>query len=224
LFGHDKKKPLEPFTVKDFNITVTGLTCTKDANFDLKGNPTRPTFTLSSKKRTSPEIKYTTISPLSTPLAVPGCPIKILLINFFITLKILFMKRVMKNKNMMIIAVIAMLTLGTATVVSATPLNDEPVEIKYLGSVKNQPIFQLNLSTGNEKAEYIVTIKDEFGVELYSERIKGGNVTRKYRIDTDEVSLSGISFEVLNKQTAETSVYKVNSTTRTLQDVSIAKS
>jgi len=134
------------------------------------------------------------------------------------------MKRVMKNKNMMIIAVIAMLTLGTATVVSATPLNDEPVEIKYLGSVKNQPIFQLNLSTGNEKAEYIVTIKDEFGVELYSERIKGGNVTRKYRIDTDEVSLSGISFEVLNKQTAETSVYKVNSTTRTLQDVSIAKS
>lgn len=101
--------------------------------------------------------------------------------------------------------------------------SDNTVELKYIGNENNQPLFQLNLNN-KEADEFIVTLKDLSGHVIYSEEVKGIQVSRKYRLNTDEIEVSsGIRFEVTSKNTNTKTVYAVNTTSRVVEDVVISK-
>jgi len=100
--------------------------------------------------------------------------------------------------------------------------SDNPVELKYIGKVNNQPQFQLNLNN-NETDEFVITLKDLSGGVLYSEVVKGKQISRKYRLNTDEIGVSEIRFEVRSKRNNTTFVYVVSSTSRVVEDVVISK-
>ena len=65
--------------------------------------------------------------------------------------------------------------------------SDDPIEFKFIGKIKNRPVFQLNLNN-NEAEEYLISIKDENYDLLYSEKVKAKdpNFSRKYALDIDE--------------------------------------
>jgi len=115
-----------------------------------------------------------------------------------------------------------MLTFSVASVESfADNKSDNPVELKYLGSVNSQPVFLLNLNN-NESDEFVVTLKDRAGNVLYSETLKGKLVSKKYRLDTDD-SASEIRFEVSSKKDNTKTVYTVVRNTHVVEDVAINK-
>ena len=119
-----------------------------------------------------------------------------------------------------IIAIAFMLTFSVASVESfADNKSDNPVELKYLGNVDNQPVFLLSLHN-NDADEFIVTLKDQSGNVLYSEEVKGKQISRKYRLNTDEVA-SEIRVEVSRKKDKSKIVYSVSRTTRVVEDVDI---
>ena len=95
-----------------------------------------------------------------------------------------------------------------------------PAELKYLGSVDNQPRFQLNLNN-TESDEFVITIRNRDTEILYKERIKGANISRKYLLNTEDYSSEGVTFEVVSKKNKSRIAYTVNETTRTVLDVSI---
>ena len=100
--------------------------------------------------------------------------------------------------------------------------SNNPVELKYIGNENNQPLFQLNLNN-DEADEFVVTLKDLSGGVIYSEVVKGKLISRKYRLNTDEIGISEIRFEVSSKRSNTKTVYSVSSTSRVVEDVVIIK-
>lgn len=135
------------------------------------------------------------------------------------------MKTKTNKSKAVLIALMTMFTLWTVTPAMAvenridTPVN---AELKYIGNLKNNPVFQLDLNN-TEKEIFIVTIKDSKGVVLYAEKLKGENITRKYRFLMDEIEEGNIRFEVLAVNTNTKEVYEVDTYVRTSQDVVINK-
>jgi hypothetical protein len=70
-------------------------------------------------------------------------------------------------------------------------------------------VFQLNLQ--NESGdEYTVIFRDNYGNILYSERIKGTNITKKFILDTEELGDEPLNVIVKAKKLNKTETYSIN--------------
>jgi hypothetical protein len=133
------------------------------------------------------------------------------------------MKKAMNNFRILAIVLVSVLTLGAAQTVLANDKHEGPAaELKFIGNLKDHPVFQLNLNNAAE-GEYIISIKDNFGNLLYSEKIKGDHISRKYSLNPEDIDLSDIRFEVTNRKSNETVSYKVSRNTRYVQDVTVSE-
>lgn len=117
--------------------------------------------------------------------------------------------------------------MGLSNTTFARETIGDPVELTFLGKVQNHPVFQLNLKNENE-GFYLISIKDENQKVLFSEKIKGINISRKYQLAIDDADLNssafGLSVEVRNQETHKTDVYKISSKTQVVENIVIAKS
>ena len=138
------------------------------------------------------------------------------------------MKQVM-IKSTMITAIALMATSNFASAFTVAPAQSfisyaagNSVEFKYLGTTNDQPVFQLNLNN-NELAEFVVTLKDHSGNVLYTETVSGKQISRRYRLDTDEIDANDIKVEVSNRKDNSKTVYTINRNRRVVEDVVINK-
>lgn len=116
----------------------------------------------------------------------------------------------------------AFLTLTISQTGFAGISDSTPVELKFVGNMKNQPVFQLDLH--NKLAgEYNIQIKDANNEVIYSETLKGTEISRKYQFLTDEVDARTLQFEITDKKDNTSVIYSVNRQTRTVQDLVINK-
>ena len=122
-----------------------------------------------------------------------------------------------------IIAIAFMLTFSVASAESfAGTTSDTPAELKYLGKVNNQRVFELNLHN-NEEDRFVITLLDQSGNILYTGEVKGTNVSRTFRLNTDEIGTPDLKFEVRSKKNNSKTVYKVSTTSHVVEDVAINK-
>ena len=119
------------------------------------------------------------------------------------------MKKVMNKNKAIIIAMMALISTSFSNPLSAMDKKSDPpgVEIKYLGFLDKNPVFEIifnNVQVDN----YFITIRDEASTTLYSEKISGKSISRRYRIDTEEeITEGGLRFEVRSLKSKKTSVY-----------------
>jgi hypothetical protein len=99
------------------------------------------------------------------------------------------MKQAMKTTRMITLGLFTLCTMGLSQATFAGSKTDNPVELKFIGKFKNRPVFQLNLNN-NETEQYFINIKDEYNTVLYSEKLKGENISRKYQLDIDDADLN----------------------------------
>lgn len=102
------------------------------------------------------------------------------------------------------------LTVGISTVALA---NDEGkknhiTELKYIGNVDNQPVFQLNTSA--EEDEIVVTFLDEAGNVLFSDKFKGANISKKFMLKSEEFGDAVVNVTVRSVKNNTTEVYTIN--------------
>ena len=132
----------------------------------------------------------------------------------------------MNAAKMITVALIALCTIGSSNTALASKNPNEPMELKYVGKTENQPVFQLNLNNPNA-SEYFISIKDQSGKVLYSEKVKGENIRRNYRFDINDFDLSspdfGITVQVTTAKTHQTEVFHVKSTTHVVENYEVAK-
>lgn len=100
--------------------------------------------------------------------------------------------------------------------------DENPVELKYIGKTNNQPVFSLNLHNA-EADQFTITLKNTSGDVIYTEKISGTQVERKYRLNTDELEASNIRIEVISKKNNNKTVYAINRQTHEVDDVTISK-
>jgi len=114
------------------------------------------------------------------------------------------------KKAIILIALIAV-TLGFSTVTLA---NDEGktkniTELKFIGNMENQPVFQLNL-TNTEDDEFTVTFRDEAGNILYTDKFKGANITKKFMLKSEEFGDAALHVIVKSKKNGSSDLYIIN--------------
>ncbi len=136
------------------------------------------------------------------------------------------MKQAMKTTRMITMGLFTLCTMGLSKATFAGLKTENPVELKFIGKIKNRPVFQLNLNNdGTEK--YFIKIKDENSNVLYSEKVTGENISRTYQLDIDEADLNsptfGVRVEVTSAKTNKTEVYKISSHTSVTENIIVAK-
>src|SRR5450432_1661390 len=138
------------------------------------------------------------------------------ILTLIFNLKFHFMKQAMKTTRMITMGLFTLCTMGLSQATFAGAKTDDPIEFKFIGKIKNRPVFQLNLNN-NEAEEYFIRIKDENYDVLYSEKVKAkdANFSRKYGLDIEDADLNSPQFavivEVTSSKTHVTKVYKVSS-------------
>lgn len=133
------------------------------------------------------------------------------------------MKALKINSKAVAIALVAIFSVAVSAPVFANPGKDEaPAEMKYLGKYNNQPVFELSFNNEVE-TEFVVSITDENKNVLYRDVIKGGTVSKKFMLNTEEVGNTALKFEITGKKTNKTVVYEINRNSRIVEDVIVDK-
>ncbi len=135
------------------------------------------------------------------------------------------MKKVMNKNKAIIIALMAIISVSFGNPVLATDKrNDIPgVEIKYLGFRDKNPVFEI-IMNNPKNDNFIITIRDESGTVLFSEKLSGKNLSRKYRIDTEEeITEGGLRFEVTSLTSKKTEIYLAGISENTTREMSVNK-
>ena len=131
----------------------------------------------------------------------------------------------MKNSkiNLRVLAV-SMAMLISMAVVSPVNANGggDTVELRYIGIMQNQPLFQLDF-TGSRDSEFLIVVRDEFNNVLHRENFRGGNGNRKFLLNTEEIGDSQVRFEITGKTLDKTIVFEINNESRTVKDVVVSK-
>lgn len=121
------------------------------------------------------------------------------------------------------IVALALLTIFTTTVANATPVSDEktkPEAVRYVGNLNDLPVYRLSLNT-EKSAVYRVSIKDESGNVIYSEKVSGASIVRNYQLDEAPAADYSLTFEVKNLTENTSTVYSINKTKKIFDEVAV---
>jgi len=135
------------------------------------------------------------------------------------------MKKVMNKNKAIIIAVMAFISTSFGNPLSAMDKKSDPpvVEIKYLGFKEKNPVFEIIINN-IQVDDYYITVRGESGTALYSEKVSGKNISRKYRIDTEEViPEGGLRFEIRAGSSNKTEVYVAGTTESITREMAVNK-
>ena len=133
------------------------------------------------------------------------------------------MKKVMSKTKALFATMMIIGTVLTSSVYANTNPDLPGVQVKYLGTQESNPVFEI-VFNNKEVDKYLITIRDESGNILFSEKLSGRNITRKYRIDTEvEIVEGGLRFEIKPYSTKKTQVYVAGLTETVSKDMAVSR-
>jgi hypothetical protein len=138
-------------------------------------------------------------------------------------LKTYIMKTEMRNFGKMAIVALAFtLAFSNTTLANDGGKDDHKTELKFIGNVENQPVFELNL--GNiEGDEYTITFRDEAGNVLYSAKFQGANLSKKFLLKAEEMGDDIVKVMVKSKKLNTTEVYTINRSNSYVEEIVVNK-
>lgn len=113
---------------------------------------------------------------------------------------------------------LSLLTILLASAASAQSSANPDPSVRYIGSVDGQPMFKVQLD--NQKGEvYHLTIKDDEGTVLYTERFTDKQFAKSFKFDNADRSNVKLTFVLEGNKTVQSKEFKVNSSTQVLDNV-----
>jgi len=129
------------------------------------------------------------------------------------------MKKVIVSLAMSLFFVLSLNLTASATDEDKKP---STIQLKMISNATEAPVFQLDLNN-KEVEEFYVTIKDNFGNTLYSDKIKGSNISKKFKLNPEGMSDESIRVEVRSKKTNKSEVYTINRSSKYIQETVVNK-
>lgn len=125
-------------------------------------------------------------------------------------------------KNTVFTVLVAILSFAPVFKANAQDKGKEDtVEIKYLGSVGDQPIFSVDFENATEE-EVLVTMKDNEGNVLYYEKFKEKKFSKKFQLQRHEDELK-VTLTISSKKDRQVQQFQINRNTRIVEDVVVTK-
>ncbi len=131
------------------------------------------------------------------------------------------MKQIKTIIAITIFSVLAFTKVSAADTTSENPV--VPVELKYAGTFKNQPLIQLNFTGSKDENVFNINITDEAGVVLYNAEVKGEVFSKQFLLNTDDLGDTVLKFEITGKKSGKSVAYRVNKQTQFTQQMDIVK-
>jgi hypothetical protein len=100
-------------------------------------------------------------------------------------------------------------------------LNNNPV-IKYLGVLEDKLVFQINVDNVKEE-KLLVTIKDEDGNILFTERVKDQKFSRKIAIEKEVFEGRKVTFLIQGAKDNPEQTFQVSRKARMVEDVVVTR-
>jgi flagellar hook assembly protein FlgD len=122
----------------------------------------------------------------------------------------------------MVVCVLLVTTFSFAA--NAQSISSEGInpEVKYLGTIQGKLVFQIDLQSVSENNPY-VSIRDEEGNVLFTERIRDNKFSRKFAFEKEEFEGKKLSFVIYNGKEATAQSFQVSRNTRVVEDVMITR-
>ena len=98
-----------------------------------------------------------------------------------------------------------------------------PLELKYAGTFKNQPLIQLNFTGAGEDNVFSISITDETGIVLYSADVKAGIFSKQFLLNTDDLGDAVLNFEITGRKSGKKAVYQVSRHTQVSEYMDVVK-
>jgi hypothetical protein len=119
-----------------------------------------------------------------------------------------------------IVALAFTLAFSTPTMANDEEKGDHKTELKFIGNMENQPVFELNLANEDE---YTVIFRDENGNILYNNKFKGAGLTRKFLLKSDEFGEEILHVIVKSKSGNTTDLYTINRSHSYVEQTQVSK-
>ena len=100
--------------------------------------------------------------------------------------------------------------------------SEPPLQVKYIGLLNEQPLFQVDFQNENGEA-YTFAIKDQEGNVLYSEKIKDKKFSKKFKWENTELDTTKLILSLSSEKGQKTQLFEMNTNFRSYQDVVITK-
>jgi hypothetical protein len=121
-----------------------------------------------------------------------------------------------------IVALALTLAFTTPSMANDGEKGDHKTELKFIGNMENQPVFELNLEN-REEDEYTVIFRDEYGTVLYSDKFKGAGLTKKFMLKSDDFGDAALNVVVRSKKGNTTEVYTINRSHSYVEETQVNK-
>jgi hypothetical protein len=134
------------------------------------------------------------------------------------------MKTDLRNFSKLAIVAIALTVAFTTTALANGGEKEKPAatQLKFIGNIQNQPVFELNLI--NIEDEYTVTFRDEVGNVLYTNKFKGtAGASKKFLLKSDGFSDVNLNVVITSKKTNASEIYTINSNQTVVEETVINK-
>ena len=124
--------------------------------------------------------------------------------------------------KMVIVALALLVAFSTTTLANDGDKENPTTELKFIGNIKDQPVFELNLN--NTDDEYTVTFRDEAGNVLYSDKFKGAaGLTKKFLVKSDGFNDVALNVVVKSKKSNTSAVYTINRNSSYVEETQVNK-
>ena len=133
------------------------------------------------------------------------------------------MKKIFSNNRLIAIAFFTVFSVSLVPAKAMTVPEPVPVTLKFIGTINNQPLFQLSFIGTPEQDHFTIQVRDEYGNPLYRENIIGRTFSKKFLLNTDEIGDDPIRFEITCQKTKQSVFYEVNPATRIVQQWVVAE-
>ena len=101
--------------------------------------------------------------------------------------------------------------------------NSLPVELKYAGTIKDQPLLLLNFSGSKEDNEFSISVTDEAGIVLYTANVKGEKFSKQFLLNTDDLGDAILRFEITGKKSGKKTAYQVSMRRKITEQMDLVK-
>ena len=127
-------------------------------------------------------------------------------------------------RKMAIVALAFTLAFSTPTLANGGDKEDptHATELKFIGNMENQPVFELNL--GDNEDEYTVIFRDEHGNILFNDKFKGAvGLTKKFLLKGEDFGDAAVNVIVKSKKNNSSEVYTINRSHSYVEQTQVSK-
>jgi hypothetical protein len=117
---------------------------------------------------------------------------------------------------------VTVLFFSTANAAEKNTGKTAPYELKYVGKIQEQPIFQLDIENP-EREEMYLTIFDQAGNVLYADKFAGKTFSKKFQFEMIDGLSTKIKMTISSKSTRQSQQFEINNVQKMFEEVVVTK-